>query len=87
MNEPRFNAIQCYSEDKAYRCPPLAGVRDGDSEQVAVRKLGPGEQKLQDLNKSIFYTELGVRLYLEKEQVYLMQVAYKTIIGLLVPDR
>jgi hypothetical protein len=33
-------AIGCYSIDRQGRCPSIGGVKDGDSEQEVIRKLG-----------------------------------------------
>jgi hypothetical protein len=68
-------AIRCFSSDKLSRCPALAGVKDGDSEEEAIRKLGsPGDQSIKGVTKSILYPELGIKLYLTTRQVYMLQV-------------
>jgi len=80
-------SIQCYSADKLSRCPPIAGVRDGTSERDAISKLGSkSEQKFQGPAKSISYPELGIRLHLTQEQVYMLQVSSTKATGLLVPN-
>ena len=46
--------IHCYSEDKYGRCPSIGNVRDGTSEQDALRKLGsPAEQRIDGVKKRL----------------------------------
>jgi hypothetical protein len=67
--------IQCYSEDKIARCPSIGSVWDGTSEQEALRKLGgPAEQRIDGVSKSVRFPNLGVRLTLTQEQVYILEV-------------
>jgi hypothetical protein len=63
--------IECYSNDRLRRCPSVAGVSDGDSEQRVIRKLGaPDASRITGVTKSLNYRTLGLRLILTKEQVY-----------------
>jgi hypothetical protein len=68
-------AIQCYSKDKLFRCPSLAGIKDGDRETETVHALGnPSEAKFSGITKSLTYNDLGIQLTLEKEAVYVLEV-------------
>ena len=72
-------AIRCYSNDKSYRCPAIGGVRDGDAEQEALRKLGnPSDSKIDGVTKLLTYRDLGINLWLNKEQVYMMSIGDPT---------
>jgi hypothetical protein len=65
--------IQCYSEDKVYRCPELGGVRDGDSEKEVLRKLGnPTTSKIDGVTKQMSYGDLNIEIWLTKEVVYML---------------
>jgi hypothetical protein len=67
--------IQCYSSDKLSRCPPILGVRDGDSEKVVVQRLGePAISRIEGAVKYMNYPSLGINFHLEKEQVYFMGI-------------
>jgi hypothetical protein len=67
--------IECFSDDRLRRCPPIAGVYDGDSEQEVIRKLGPPEgSRIQGVTKDLDYRTLGIRFTLAKEQVYLLSI-------------
>lgn len=69
-------AIQCYSKDKLSRCPAIAGVSDSNTEKEAVRRLGhPSESQFQGVTKSIAYRDLGIKLTLEKELVYMLEIS------------
>ena len=62
--------IQCYSEDKFARCPPIGSLKDGTSEQDAHRKLGgPAEQRIDGVMKALRFPRLGVMLWLTQEHV------------------
>lgn len=68
-------AIDCFSNDKLNRCPPVAGLKDGDSEKDVIRKLGtPNISKIQGVAKSMVYSNLGITLTLTTEQVYMLSV-------------
>jgi hypothetical protein len=67
--------INCYSVDMDADCPPIGGVRDGTSEQDALRKLGsPAEQSIDGVIKTLRFPHLGVRLRLRQEQVFSLGV-------------
>lgn len=67
--------IRCFSNDKRSRCPAIAGVQDGDSEQTVIRKLGPKhEQRIEGVTKSIVWPDLGIRLHLTTEEVFMLDV-------------
>lgn len=70
----RVVAIQCYSSDKLYNCPEIAGIRDGSSEEQMINRFGQGESKITGLTKRMNYDAQGVYFYLEKEVVYLVGV-------------
>jgi hypothetical protein len=66
--------IQCFSKDKAG--PAIAGVTDGNTEMEAIKKLGaPSDSQLQGLTKSIAYRKLRIRLTLQQEQVYVLEIS------------
>jgi len=69
-------AIRCYSRDRLGRCPSIAGVFDGDSEQEVIRKLGlPDSSPIRDGNKFLRYDSIGITLVeLAREQVYGLRV-------------
>ena len=67
--------ISCKSEDKDARCPSIGSVRDGISEQDAVRKLGtPYEQRIEGVTKRLLFPQLGVALALMQEKVFYLKV-------------
>jgi hypothetical protein len=69
-------AIQCYSSDMLARCPELVGVRDGAIERDVLRRLGkPSQSKIEGVTKSMTYDDLGIKLWLEKEQVYMLEIS------------
>jgi len=69
-------AIQCFSEDKLGRCPPIVGIEDGNHETKVLRMLGDNPQaKLSGVTKSLTYPAFGLRLHLEKRQVYMLEVS------------
>jgi len=75
-NRAAVTAIQCYSS-KTYRCPDLSGVRDGDSENDVVRKLGnPTSSKIEGTTKEMRYRSLNIVIRLAKEQVYLVALRH-----------
>jgi hypothetical protein len=75
-NRTAVTAIQCYSS-KTYRCPDLSGVRDGDSENDVVRKLGkPTSSKIEGTMKEMRYRSLNIVIKLAKEQVYLVALRH-----------
>ena len=68
-------AITCYSDDQLRRCPPMAGVSDGDGEQEVIGKLGPAEEsRIQGLLKYLSYDALGVQLTLFRDKVQTLHV-------------
>jgi len=67
--------IECYSDDRLGRCPSIAGISDGASEQEVVRKLGkPERSSIEGVTKSLYYSAVGVRLVLSKERVYMLGI-------------
>jgi hypothetical protein len=47
--------IECYSDDRLGRCPSIAGISDGNSEQEVVRKLGrPDTSRIEGVTKSLY---------------------------------
>jgi hypothetical protein len=83
MKKTAVTAIQCYSSDKLSRCPPILGIRDGDSEKTVIDRLGvPAISRIERLSipgvegatKYISYPNLGINFHLEKEQVYYMGI-------------
>jgi hypothetical protein len=67
--------IQCYSNDRLSRCPPILGISDGDSEKTVVDKLGvPAISRIEGVAKYISYPNLGISLFLTKEQVYMLGI-------------
>jgi hypothetical protein len=68
-------AIQCYSSDRNGRCPAIGGIKDGNSEQSILDKLGkPNISKIEGISKQIDYTTLGVQFYLTQQTVYLLGI-------------
>ena len=68
--------LQCFSDDRLYRCPLIGGIRDGDSEKEVVRKLGnPTASKIDGVAKTLTYRDLGIEFILTKEQVYMMSIS------------
>lgn len=52
-------------------CPPLLGVRLGDTEEDIAKTLGKPEwQKIEGTTKAVAYDAYGVIFFLEKERVY-----------------
>jgi hypothetical protein len=67
--------IQCYSAEKSGRCPPIEGITDGATEEEVVHKLSlPSASRFEGVTKSIQYSGRGIRLILEKERVYMLEV-------------
>ena len=67
--------IHCYSENKLSRCPSIGTVTDGTSEQEALRKLsGRAEERIDGASKALRFPDLGVKLTLTKEVVYMLEV-------------
>jgi hypothetical protein len=63
--------IECLSFDRLRRCPSIAGVSHGDSEQEVIQKLGsPDVSRIEGLNKYLTYRPLGLQLSLTKEQIF-----------------
>jgi hypothetical protein len=67
--------IHCYSEDMLYYCPKLGGVRDGDSEEEVLQKLGnPTISNIEGATKRMSYRDLNIEVWLTKEKVYAVAV-------------
>lgn len=74
-------AVQCYSDDKLGRCPAIAGVQDGEYETNVLRKLGDKPtSKLNGTTKTLTYPDLGIRLWLAREQVYRLEIATRAYV-------
>jgi len=68
-------AIECLSLDLIGRCPSLAQVFHGDSEQEVIRKLGPPDaSRFEGVLKSLSYRTLGIELTLETERVIKLSI-------------
>jgi hypothetical protein len=69
-------AIKCYSSFPERRCPPIAGVTDGDSEQEVIQKLGePGTSRTTGVAKFMSYQNLGIELWLDEQaRVYMFGI-------------
>lgn len=68
-------AVECYSEDKLNRCPAIAGVADGDSEQEVIGKFGqPDSFKISGVTKSLYYSQIGIFFNLTQERVYMLGI-------------
>jgi hypothetical protein len=68
-------AVQCCSHDKLSRRSPILGVRDGDTEKTVIEKLGaPAISRIEQITKYMSYPNLGVNLFLVKEQVYMIGI-------------
>ncbi len=68
-------AIRCYSEDKLSRRPSVGNVTDGTREQEALRRLrSAAEQRIDGVSKALRFPELGLKLTLTKEEVYIVEV-------------
>lgn len=77
FNDERTAVIgmHCHSEDKLSRCPSIGTVTDGTSEQEALRKLGGrAEYRIDGVSKALRFPDLGVKLTLTKEEVYMLEV-------------
>jgi hypothetical protein len=67
--------IECYSEDRLSRCPPIAGVTDGDTEKKVIRRLGnPDTARIEGVTKFMTYDKLGIFLWLAQERVYMLGI-------------
>lgn len=67
--------VECYSHDKLRRCPSIAGVYDGDSEQKVIRVFGrPDMSNISGVTKSIYYKKFGVFFKLTQQTVYLIGI-------------
>jgi hypothetical protein len=50
-------------------------VRDGDTEKTVIEKLGiPAISRIEQITKYMSYPNLGVNLFLVKEQVYMIGI-------------
>jgi hypothetical protein len=68
-------AIQCYSADKASRCPPIAGIADGSKEEEVLTRFGPpDEAKITGTTKRMSYQKLGAYFSLEQQTVYMLGI-------------
>ena len=75
----RLIAIQCFSEDKRARCPAIGGIRDGDTEQAILQRLGtPDQTEIEnDFDsggaKQMRFSK-GAFFYLTREEVYMLGI-------------
>jgi hypothetical protein len=74
-------AIDCYSNDRQRRCPSIGGVKDGDSEQEVIQKLGtPGTSRIEfgrngmTTTKIMNYPKVGIELWLSNERVDMLGI-------------
>ena len=68
-------AVECYSKDNWHRCPTIAGIADGDSEQEVIRKFGqPDSSEISGRTKSLYYSKIGVFFRLVQERVYMLGI-------------
>ena len=68
--------IRCIAYDDFYgRCPSIAGVIDGSTEQDVIQRLGPpNSTEIKSGIKVLTYRTLGIGLRLRKERVYLLSI-------------
>ena len=75
FDKNKLIVIRCYSGDKLERCPPVGGIRDGDSEQQVVKKLGqPFAASIEGVTKKMWYPDVGAFFYLSQETVYILGI-------------
>jgi hypothetical protein len=67
--------IECYSSDRLKRCPAIAGITDGNTEQEVIKKFGrPDTAYIEGVAKFLYYKNIGVHFWLAKEQVYMIGI-------------
>lgn len=67
-----LEAITCFSNGSEM-CPPLYGIRDGQSEESVIRSLGnPDRSSLDGVSKTLTYTALGLTVTLTQSRVYMI---------------
>jgi hypothetical protein len=69
--------ITCYSKNKAGSCPPIAEIKDGDTEDVVLSVLRQPDISRLDgpsTTKNLIYKSIGVSLWLERQQVYMIGI-------------
>jgi len=67
--------VQCYSDDKLRRCPAIAGIADGNTEQEVVHRFGqPDRSEISGVSKNMFYPRIGVFFWLTQERVYMLGI-------------
>jgi hypothetical protein len=72
----RVLTIFCYSSDSVYRCPAIAGIEDGYSEQQLLSRFGPPDtSSIDGVTKIVRYTKVGVIFYLTKEKIYMLGIS------------
>jgi hypothetical protein len=75
FDKSKLIRIRCYSGDKLGRCPPLGGIRDGDSEQQVVNKFGRSyTASIDGVTKKMWYSNIGAFFYLTQETVHMLGV-------------
>ena len=67
-----LEAITCFSNGSEM-CPPLYGIRDGQSEESVIRSLGnPDRSSLNGVSKALAYTAFGLTVTLTQSRVYMI---------------
>jgi hypothetical protein len=75
FDKDRLIVIQCYSGDKLHRCPTIARISDGDTEQRILNRLGnPDSTELEGTAKIMYYQSKGAFFYLTRQEVYLLGI-------------
>jgi hypothetical protein len=71
-------SIECITHGdgtRVGRCPSIAGIADGSSEQDVLAKFGsPDQVGLDGVTKRIRYPKLGIFFLLTKQRVYIVGV-------------
>jgi hypothetical protein len=63
--------IQCYSNDRLRRCPEIAGIADGATEDEVIKRFGePESSEITGVTKRLNYPKYGTFFLLEKQTVY-----------------
>lgn len=67
--------VTCFSGDQLRRCPTIAGIADGASEQEVIRRFGQADRsKISGVTKALTYSKIGVLFWLERERVYMIAI-------------
>ncbi|MDR5735992.1 hypothetical protein QCE47_27130 [Caballeronia sp. LZ025] len=66
-------SVACFAGDAS--CAPLLGISERSTEKEVVDRLGePTNERISGPTKTMEYRKLGVKLYLAKERVYMLEV-------------